>query len=292
MFEDGEQVIHKERSFFGVLQVIDGKEFEPRRLFNGSTMHGAQFQNPEVRRAPTSYFGVATGIGISLQAKQPHVPRRVGVVGLGIGTLASYGKPGDYFRFYEIDPAVIRLATDPAYFSFLEDSEAELEIVTGDARLALTSERAQGTVQDFDLLVIDAFSSDAIPVHLLTREAFEIYLNALAEDGMLALHVSNKHFDLISVAARAGLSVGLESVYIHNRIVPRRFTRPSRWVFLSRDPKQLQGLEASVERRRRSLGLNSKAITVEYFDTAALETGPLWTDDYSDLFGALIVLSD
>jgi spermidine synthase len=288
-FETADRVIHEERSFFGVLRVVDGGWFGPRRFVNGTTLHGTQFQDPKLRRSPTSYFGVVTGIGLALKQEEPHPPRRIGVVGLGVGTLAAYGRSGDHFRFYEIDPAVVRLATEEGYFSFLGGSEAEIEIVPGDARLSLAGEQERGVVQDFDVLVIDAFSSDAIPVHLLTREAFEIYADALGERGLLAVHVSNRHFDLASIVSRAGQSVGLGNLYIRSRVVPRYFSQRAKWIFLSRDPERLRVLEALVEPSRERLGLRPETITVERFDQTTLETGPLWTDDYSDLFGALSV---
>jgi spermidine synthase len=203
--------------------------------------------------------------------------------------VAAYGRPGDHFRFYEIDPAVIRLAADDGYFSFLADSEAEVEIVPGDARLSLAAEAMRGVAQDFDVLIIDAFNSDAIPVHLLTREAFEIYADALHENGLLAVHVSNRHFDLVSLVARAGHSVGLSGVYILSRIVPSLLSRQTKWIFLSRDAERIRSLEDFVEWRRSELRLTPETISLERFTPDAQATGVLWTDDYSDLFSLLKV---
>ncbi len=287
-----DRVIHEERTFFGVLRVVEGRPNEPRRLFSGTTFHGAQFQQPSARRSATSYYGAVTGIGSALQQAGPRTPRRIGVVGLGIGTLAAYGRPGDLFRFYEIDPAVIRLARDAGTFSFLADSEADIEIVRGDGRLSLAAEQMRDAAQDFDVLIIDAFSSDSIPVHLLTREAFEIYADALSSNGLLAVHVSNKYLDLAPLVSRAGHTVGLSGLSIFNRLVSRRFSQPAKWIFLSRDPDRVRSLEDFVTRKSLELHLEPQTITLKRSSQTALEAGPLWTDDYSDLFGLLKVRLD
>src|SRR5262249_15710017 len=147
-----------------------------------------------MRRAwPTTYYGLESGVGLALLDARAHGPVRVGVVGLGAGTLASYRRPGDLYRFYDINPKVVELARTG--FSFLKDSKARVEVQLGDARLSLEREPKW----DFDVLVLDAFSSDAIPVHLLTVEAFRAYLRQLRTGGILAVHISNRYLDLVPV---------------------------------------------------------------------------------------------
>ena len=209
-----EGLLLQERNFFGVLRVqqVDEGEQEQRHLVSGTTLHGVQF--PDSERRPTAYFGELTGIGLALTQRESNEPSAIGVVGLGIGTLAAYGRPGDRFRFYEIDPAVIRIARDPRYFTYLANSLAELEIVEGDARVSLTSELKRDGEARFDFLIIDAFTSDAIPMHLLTREAFELYRKVTKEKGLLAIHASNRRLNLPPLVARLGESTGFAVVVV------------------------------------------------------------------------------
>ncbi len=202
------------RNFYGVLRVTDevapsvgtlkGDKQRPvdedsrfRRLTNGTISHGLQFLSPARRDQPTSYYSPNSGIGVALTAKAGHGPLRVGVIGLGVGTIAAYGQPGDEYTFYEINPLVVQIAQED--FRFLQDSRAHVSFELGDARLTL--ERHQS--QRFDVLAVDAFSSDSIPVHLITLEAFELYFRHLKPDGLLAVHVSNpsRLRGLFSVAA-------------------------------------------------------------------------------------------
>jgi spermidine synthase len=279
-------LLHQERSFFGVLRVshVQGPAGGQRQLTNGSTMHGVQF--PTAPRRPTSYFGLQTGIGLAL-GQEPASPVSVGVIGLGIGTLAAYGRPGDRFRFYEIDPAVIRLARDQNLFTYLAQSRAEVEVVEGDARISLAAERARGELPGFDFLIVDAFSSDAIPVHLLTREALALYRDALREDGLLAFHVSNRHFDLLPVLARLGADAGLAVAAIETGPIAQHLSAASLWVFLARDEARIRSLTELATARRKELGLPPNAIQVRRPEALVLAQTPLWTDDYSDLLGAM-----
>lgn len=195
VFDAGSRpVLAASRNFFGVLRVTEARDAPgPRRLLtHGATTHGTQFLDARRRRYPTAYYGRASGIGIAIQSIRNHLrrPLRVGVVGLGAGTLAAYGEPGDVFRFYEIDPAVISLAH--RYFTYIADSAARSSIEEGDARIRLREE-APG---HFDLLAIDAFSSDSIPAHLLTAECSEIYRRHLAPEGRLLFHISNRSLNL------------------------------------------------------------------------------------------------
>lgn len=221
------------RDFYGVLHVkrteLSGPDDALVKLVHGRIIHGAQFTGPGRRNQPTLYYGRQSGVGIALQHHHAERPRRVGLVGLGAGVLAVYGRPGDTYCFYEINPSVARLAQE--HFTFLRDSAAKCEIVLGDARLTMEAELEQGTRRKFDVLALDAFSSDSIPTHLLTLEAMRVYLEHLASDGLLAVHLSNQHFDLVPVLAAASRALNLSS-----RVVTAKGDltgAPSLWVLLS-----------------------------------------------------------
>jgi hypothetical protein len=189
------------RNFYGRLAVYDDRisSDEPdaaRHLLHGAIEHGEQFLSANLRRTPVTYFCPKSGIGIAMHALEG-LPRKIGIVGLGCGTLAAYGMPGDIMRIYEINPLVVEIAQHE--FTYLRDTPARIELVLGDGRLSLERERDQR----FDLLVIDAFSGDAIPVHLITHEAFRTYLRHLKPDGVLALNISNRYLDLAPVIERA-----------------------------------------------------------------------------------------
>ncbi len=179
------------RNFYGALAVRDTGEGERavRTLYSGRTVHGLQFLSTSRRRRPTAYYGTRSGVGLLLD-EAGAANRRVAIIGLGAGTLAAYGRRGDWFRFYEINPAVIESARRD--FQFLSDSAASIDVVEGDGRLRLEQEPEHS----FDLIVLDAFSDDSIPVHLLTREAFQIYFARLRPGCRLAVHVTNRYLDL------------------------------------------------------------------------------------------------
>lgn len=214
----------------------DGGSPSPTQvLWSGNTAHGMQVSVGELRRAPTTHFAEESGVGLALQNLAPRGRRHVGVVGLGIGTLAAYGESGDRMRFYEIDPRVARVAK--GRFTYLRDSAADVAIVLGDARLSLERE----TPQHFDALVLDAFTGDAIPVHLLTREAFEIYLKHLRPGGVIAVHISNRHLDLRPVLAALGAEFEMETRLIQNEKGEERWwVLESTWVVMTRDPEFLE----------------------------------------------------
>jgi hypothetical protein len=260
-----EYLLVQERNFFGVKYVMDG--LDSIDLFSGNILHGGEMKDPGRRNIPTYYFARKTGIGLLLS----NYPRgsggvsnhlRVGIIGLGVGTLAAYGQPGDQFRFYEIDPGVIRLSQGPRpYFHFLQDSQANVTLVLGDARLSLESEAARGELQKFDVLVLDAFSSDAIPVHLLTRESAGIYMEHLrGSDSVLAFHVSNRYVDLGPVVMALCESYQLNAVQVQGPM--------ARWILASRNPEML-----------RLPNLAGRATPV-----SMIRKPLLWTDDYSNLF--------
>ena len=210
-------LLSRERTFYGILRVrafeINYKDqIRPAQLLlNGQTTHGFEYTDPELQSIPTSYFGDDSGIGRLLALGPFDKPRRVGIVGLGIGTLAAYARPGDTFRFYEINERVERIARKQ--FHYLERCQGRPEVVLGDARLSLEREREP---QNFDVLVLDAFTSDAIPIHLLTSEAFDVYLRHLAPNGVLAVHISNLHFNLRPVVQAAAQAHRLSTATIQS----------------------------------------------------------------------------
>ncbi|MCC2602899.1 spermidine synthase [Sphingopyxis yananensis] len=183
------------RSYFGVYSVTDDVAADQRRLAHGTTLHGLQRMGAAERLEPTTYYGRTSGVGLVLQQASPTAS--IAIVGLGAGTLACYRQPSQTWTFFEIDPVMMQIARDPARFTFLSDCAPDAPVVLGDARLMLE----QVPAKTFDILVIDAFSSDAIPLHLLTKEAIDIYARALKDDGLLLLHISNRFFDLEPVLA-------------------------------------------------------------------------------------------
>ncbi len=288
-----ELIIHDERSFFGVLQVIEKRHDNilERHLMSGTTLHGVEFIGERGRPLPTTYFGRATGVATAfseLFSRRPaNRSAKVGVIGLGIGTLSAYGRPGDVFRYYEIDPSVVHIAGETGYFSFLRKSMARIEVVVGDARLEIDREQQSGQSQAFDLLVLDAFSSDAIPVHLLTAEAFELYTRSLAQGGFIAVHISNRHFDLLPLVARAGSSVGLSAVDLRTTPAPGFQSLSAHWMVLSADPERLKNVAETMRARTKQMKLPPDHAKIAFPRSEDLQYVALWTDDYSDLFSAL-----
>jgi hypothetical protein len=251
------------RSFYGSLRVVESKKgaVVTRMLFHGIVQHGAQYLDPARRDEPTMYFVPESGAGLALRFGVEG-PKRVGIIGLGAGTLAAYGKPGDAFQFYEINPQVIGLAR--SYFTFLSDSKATITIVTGDARLSL--EREDGPL--YDVFLADAFSGDAIPVHLLTREAFDLYVRHLKPSGILAVHISNQYLDLAPVVGQLAAVHGLTARLVHVSKDEARLYPNSDWILMTRDGAffarpEIAGSIKTIEQRPDLR---------------------LWTDDYNNLF--------
>ncbi len=258
------------RNFYGTLRVVDLQEQEEsvarRHLMHGLTTHGAQFLHGERRHAATSYYGPQSGVGILLSSFRPDQGRRVGALGLGAGTIAAYGQPGDTFRFFEINPLVARFAGTE--FTFLADSAAKTEIVVADARLALEREPDER----YDVLIADAFSGDAVPVHLLTEEAFRLYFRRLAPDGVLAVNISNRMLDLSPVVAAAADALGVDAVIVDSDSSRTNGWFRALWVLLAAKGGALRSLPFdSPSSRRRPLP----------------EKRILWRDDYSNLFQIL-----
>jgi len=252
-----------ERNFFGVKYVSETPD--SLSLISGSTVHGMQLKDPAKRNIPTLYYSPQSGIGTLLQAyprnsNNGHL--RIGVIGMGIASLAAYTRPGDYLRFYEIDPAVLPLSIAPRpIFSFLQNSLGRIEISLGDARLSLERELEQEHLEHFDVLVVDAFNSDSIPVHLLTSEALALYKRHLrGSDSVLAFHLTNRYLDLVPVVR--GLAER------HDLAIAQVRQDSSNWIFLAANPAILQipalaQVAHAPATHRRSL---------------------LWTDDYSNVF--------
>jgi hypothetical protein len=260
--DPGETVVAASRNFYGQLRLSKYRADTPWEylfLRNGSVSHGLQFTRGEKRGWATAYYSKTSAVGILFQRLPKQSQRRIGVVGLGAGTLAAYGKPGDYIRFYEINPDVIPLATER--FSFIGDSPARVDVVQGDARLLMQREEALG----LDVLVLDAFTGGTVPVHLLTREAFETYQRHLGADGVIAVHVSSRWFTLRRVVRRLGEEFGLTAITI---IDPGG--NPERW---SSEWILLTGSEAVLG----AFGVRPRRAKVGSGDV------PLWTDDYVPL---------
>lgn len=275
------------RNFYGVLRVMDevepnvvliqGTNSQPldedphyRKLMNGTIDHGLQYLAPSRRREPTTYYGRRSGIGVALRAAGRQRPLHVGAIGLGIGTVATYGRPKDDYTFYEINALDVKVANEE--FTFLRDSEAKTRIVLGDARLSLENEaRSLAANQRYDVLIVDAFSGDSIPVHLLTLEAFQLYLNRLKPDGILAVHISNQYLDLEPVVSAAAAKLDKEAVIVNHEITNSKAIYPSTWILIG-DSSGFLG-QAEIEKTGKVLPRPPNFRT--------------WTDDYTTLWPVL-----
>jgi hypothetical protein len=259
------------RNFYGILRVSELPSPDGngtiRFLTHGGTRHGQQFMDADRRRIPTTYFAHSCGIGILLDELSQEPPRRMGVIGLGAGILAAYGRSGDVIRFYELNPQVIKVARRD--FTFLSDSRSTIEIVPGDARLSLERETSEPR---YDVLVVDAFSSDSIPVHLLTEEAFRLYDLRLKSGGVLALHVSTRHLDLGPLVAGLAGTLGSSAWEIHTPEDAEHGIMDARWILVSSD---------------RSLWERPRLRAAGRDPGASVRTPRLWTDDYSNLLQVL-----
>jgi SAM-dependent methyltransferase len=257
-----------ERNFYGRLLVRDlptaNPEVTVRRLLHGAILHGEEYLAGVNHNKPTTYYGFSSGIGRLLATADDHGDRVVGVIGLGTGTLAAYGETGDRFRFYDIDPAVIDIAQKE--FSYLRNSKAKIETVLGDARLSLEKEAPNG----FDVLVIDAFSGDSIPVHLITREALAVYRRHLKSDGVIAFHVSNRFLSLAPVVEKLAEDAGMHAVLIADSN-PQAPLLKTDWVLVAATEEVL--MRPSIAK------VATKAAIIQGLET--------WTDDRNNLFKIL-----
>ncbi len=226
-----DDVVLMQRNFYGTLRVREqgSGDHQVRRLLHGVILHGEQFTIGPDRLEPGTYYARTSGVGRAIEAKQAAGPVKLGVVGLGVGTLSAYGRAGDVIRIYELDPDVLTLAK--SHFGYLSAAPAKLEFVIGDARLSMERELAAGTRQKFDVLAIDAFSSDSIPVHLITREAIRLYMQQLAPGGVLAVHISNRFLDLKPVLANIAAAEGLQVRLVSDQ--PAEPASTTDWVLIS-----------------------------------------------------------
>lgn len=276
-----ERILFQERSFYGVHRVKESTDGKQRVLMHGTTWHGIQNRDlpgekTNWEKTPTSYYHPAGPLGQAfsqLALEDRSRISRVGVIGLGIGSIAAYALPGARFTFYEIDDVVIRVAKDPSLFTFLSNAGERANTVLGDGRLTV----AQVPDGEFRVLVLDAFSSDSVPAHLLTLEAFRIYLSKLAPDGIIAVHITNLHLELRPVVARIAQELGMTAIVQVDRDVDEVTQKQGRlpgttWVLLSRQARFLRPMIDELAKWPR---LESK------------DSDPLWTDSYSSLVGVL-----
>jgi hypothetical protein len=260
--------IDQSRNFYGVLQVRETNVDEPskhrRTQTHGQIIHGSQFQLEAKKMLPTEYYGESGGVGIALKSLEQRPTRKIGIVGLGVGTIKAYGRTNDQFVLYEINPDVITQAKK--YFTYLDSTPGTYRIVLGDGRLALEKE----VDEKFDLLVLDAFSSDSIPVHLLTTEAFNLYLERLKPDGILAVHVSNRHLDVAEVVLSIAESLSVKALDVEDFGNEELGTCDSEWILISTDQQVLDSLIATGKTKERKSKLKRP-----------------WSDDYSNLITIL-----
>lgn len=265
-------VVHLERSFFGVHKVLRDDERGYMMLVHGTTLHGVQSLDPERAGESLSYYHPTGPIGQVLETLQGREGfDQIAVVGLGVGSLACYRQDGQEWTYYEIDPLVEKIARDPRFFTYLETCAPDMNIVLGDARLSL----AQAAHQQYDLIVLDAYSSDAIPLHLITREAFDLYLDKLSPDGILAFHISNRYLDLKPVLAALSHDLGLVCLFQNDMSISEEEAsqgkNASQWVVIARSAAHLDPLTTDSRWNR-------------------LESQPqqaVWTDDFASIFDVL-----
>ncbi len=265
-------ILHSERSFFGVYRVSDDVEKNCRVLFHGGTAHGVQSLDPRRACEPLAYYTRSGPIGQVFQAFQESpVENEVAVIGLGAGVMACYHQPHQRFTFYEIDPTVLHIAQNRRYFTYLSDCGLPVRVVLGDARLSLRDAPAHG----YGMMVLDAFSGDSIPTHLLTREALALYLTKLAPKGVLAFHISNRYLDLHSVLGDLAHDLGLSCLMNDDAHVSEDETREgkftSMWVVMARHSNDLEALRSDPGWR----------------DLRAVPGSRVWTDDFSNIVSIL-----
>jgi hypothetical protein len=270
-----EPIKFRHRNFYGTYRIkdepsVEGFHFGLRKLLHGRTLHGAQLLDPDARQTPISYF--YPGGGIAEVYETTSAPRRIAVLGLGSGAVAAYARRDDHITYYEIDPDNEKIAR--RWFTYLDDCKGEMRIVVGDGRLSM--QKAANYDTEYDIIHMDAFTGDGIPTHLLTREAIEIYLSRLAENGVILFHVSNRYYELRPVIKST--SVGLNLYGAINVPVTRdklKYYQNASWcVALSRSPERLQPLvDRGWVRLGKDDGLNGSAP---------------WTDDYINILAPLV----
>lgn len=267
--------VAKVRNFYGLLKVVDVEinGEQERRLIDGTTSHGTQSLAPSQSQVAKSYYRKDTGVALALEKLLPvglaFEPLNVGIIGLGAGTLAAYGKPQEYYKFYELNPAVKDFAQQ--HFSYLKDSKAITDIAIGDGRAILQKELKEYGSQAFDVLVVDAFSGDAIPTHLLTQEAFELYWQHIKRKGILALHISNTHLDLTALTRSLASTVNKQAIYIKTQ-ADNNNENDAQWVLITNNQQFLSSYSV-------------RQFITPWPENAMKEV--LWTDDYTNLLSVL-----
>jgi spermidine synthase len=253
------------RNFYGTVRVThvhQPQRADVRSLYHGVIVHGRQVYRVDLRRVPNTYYARTSGLGLALDQCCPNRPRRIGVIGLGTGTVAVYGNPGDTIRFYEINRAVEKIALSD--FTYLSDSPAFMQVVRGDARVSLAAEPPQR----YDVLIVDAFSGDAVPAHLLTAQALDVYRRHLVPGGIIAFHVSNRFLALAPVVRQLAEDVGMQAVRVFDREDLTRHVFDSDWVLVT-----------------SNAGFLANPAVVRVRQPIVVPPGlRLWTDDYSSLF--------
>jgi hypothetical protein len=258
------------RNFYGLLRITEYVDPNGpiRQLTHGRIKHGFQYLADKQRRLPTSYYGTHSGVALAINALPR--PRRIAVVGLGTGTIAAWGLANDSIRFYEINPAVDSIAH--TWFSFLNDSQARTDVTLGDARVQMERELAQGQSHDFDLIAVDAFSSDSIPIHLLTAECADVYRQRLAPGGVLAFHISNRALNLEPVVRALAEHLGWRAGLVISAQDPALGEDSSRWVLITDNAEFLA--KPAVAENLMGWSLPPRAPV-------------LWTDDFASLWHVL-----
>ena len=259
----GKGVEYKGRNFYAALAIVENGDY--RELLHGKVVHGSQLTSSigsSIAPRPTTYFGPKSGLAIALSRAAG--PQRVGVVGLGAGTIAAYARPGDHFHFYELNPMVEELAR--SRFSYLSAAGANVDVVLGDARLSMENEPSQ----NFDTLVLDAFSGDAIPTHLMTREAFQLYYRHVKPGGMIAVQISNQYLNLAPLVASIAADSGRQTLRVLSPAEKERGLNTALWALVSPDGEYLRGLE------QKGIGTVLKPGSTR-----------LWTDQYSNILAVL-----
>lgn len=270
---EAQNSVYMGRNFFGSIRV--DKELNTGipiySLMHGKINHGMQIDHPRFKHRPTTYFTKSSGVGTAMLLKQKELKTmNVGVLGLGIGTLTAYGREGDTYRLYEIDPEVIALATSSPWFSYVPDSKAKIVVVEGDGRLSLEREIKEDS-HPFDMLILDAFTGDSPPVHILTLEAFNLYLQHLAPDGVIAVNISNRYLDLLPVLDQVHKHFGLQIAYIESQ-GDKKISANAQWVLLTRD---------------RDFIRNPEIVRKNSFARKRIKTIRPWTDNYSSLLSII-----
>ena len=267
--EDGVAIA---RNFYGTLRVkATAPDSDPNavwRLLHGVITHGEQYRDPARRTMTTTYYGESSGVGrsiLALRAAEPNRGQRVGLIGLGVGTLAAYGRAGDEYRIYELNPLVLDWAR--RHFSYLPDSKAKIETPLGDARLVLEKEAPQG----LDLLAVDAFSSDSIPVHLLTREAAQVYRRHVRDDGAIAIHISNRYLDLKGVVRQMADALGWKAMLVLDDPPESSHLYRTDWVVITGNERLIRTLREQADAQELPAPAGRRP----------------WTDDYNNLFEVL-----